>query len=292
MRPAKFEYFASHTVDEALGLLDTYGEDAKVLAGGLSLVPTMKLRLATPKYVIDLTKIPTLSYVVENETGGVSIGALTTYQNLASSRIVQAKCPIFVDVAEVLGGPQVRNRGTLGGNICHADPACDFTPPIRALKADLVLRGQKGERVVKADDFFQDAFTTALAPGELLTEIRIPPMSPRTGQAYLKLTRRSGDFAMVSAAAVLTLDSNDTCRAAGVVLGAVGPIPLRATETEKVLLGQKINEELIIKAAAAATLGANPPSDIHASAKYRIEMIPVMVKRALKQAFERARGAK
>lgn len=292
MRPAKFEYFDPHTIGEALNLLKNYGEEAEVLAGGLSLVPTMKLRLATPKYVIDITKIPTLSYVIENNDGGLSIGALTTYQTLIASPVVQRKCPILPEIANGLGGSQVRNRGTLGGNLCHGDPACDFSPAILALNADLKTVGPQGERIIKASDFFVDFFTTSLKPSELLTEIRIPPSLPHTGEAYLKLTQRSGDFAMVSAAVVMTLDARNICKTIGVGLGAVAPTPMKAEQTEKALLGKPVTDKLIEEAAKLATKGTKPSSDIHASSEYRMEMIPVITKRALKEAFGRAGGAK
>lgn len=292
MRPAKFEYFAPHTVNEALDLLESHGEEAKALAGGLSLVPMMKLRLATPKYIIDITKIPTLSYVVENGNGGLNIGALTTYYTLAASPIVQSKCPILVEVANGLGGPQVRNRGTIGGNLCHADPSCDYLPVILALNAELKIAGSKGERFIKASDFFLDLFTTPLQRSELLTEIRIPPILPNTGQAYIKLTQRSGDFAIVSAAVIVVLDKNKVCKEVGIGLGSVAPTPIRAEKAEKFLLGKTITDKLIEEGSALASQGIKPTTDIHASAEYRTEMTKVITKRALKEAFIRAGGEK
>jgi len=292
MRPAKFEYFDPHTVDEVLKLLETYGEEAKILAGGLSLVPTMKLRLAVPRYVIDITRIPTLSYVVENNDGGLRIGALTTYYTLASSPIVLSKCPILVEVANGLGSPQIRNRGTLGGNICHADPACDFVPPMLALNAEFKAVSSKGERIIESSHFFLDFFKTLLKPSELLTEIRIPPLLPKTGGAYLKLTQRSGDFAIVSAAAIMSVDQKNVCKAIGIGLGSVGPTAMRAEQTEKSLLGKTVTDKLIEESSELATRGIKPSSDIHASAEYRTEMTKVIAKRALKEAFKRARGEK
>jgi len=292
MRPAKFEYFDPHTIDEALNLLETYGEEAKILAGGLSLVPTMKLRLAVPRYVIDITRIPTLSYIVENNDGGLRIGALTTYYTLASSPIVQSKFPILVEVANGLGSPQIRNRGTLGGNICHADPACDFVPPMLALNAEFKAASSKGERIIKSSNFFFDFFKTLLKPSELLTEIRIPPLLPKTGGAYLKLTQRSGDFAIVSAAAVMSLDQKEVCKTISIGLGSVGPTAMRAEQAEKFLLGKTVTDKLIEESSELATKGIKPSSDIHASAEYRTEMTKVITKRALKEAFIRARGEK
>jgi len=289
MRPAKFEYHQSHTIGEALGLLQSCGDGAKVLAGGLSLVPTMRLRLAEPKHVIDITRIPSLSYVVEDGNGGLSIGALTTYAILATSRLVQAKCPVLAEVAAIIGDQQVRNRGTIGGNLCHADPASDIAPVILALNGELKAVSQKGERVIKASDFFVDLFTTPLGPTELLIEIRIPPTPARTGSSYVKLNQRKGDYAIVSAAALITIDGKNVCKTARIGLGAVASTPVRAHETEKVLTGNALTDELVEKASDTASAGIQPGSDVHASAEYRTEMIKVITKRALKEAIKRAR---
>ena len=289
MRPANFEYHQSHTMEEALDLLESCGEGAKVLAGGLSLVATMRLRLAEPRHIIDITHIPNLSYVVEDDDGGISIGALTTYQTLATSKLVKSKCPILHEVASIIGDPQVRNRGTIGGNLCHADPASDVSPVVLALNADLKTANQKGGRTIKAGDFFVDLFTTPLEPAELLTEIRIPPMLPHSGSSYMKLNQRKGDYALVSAAVVITLEKKNMCKAVNIGLGSVAPTAVRALRTEKTLLGKTLTDELIEKAANLAANKIEPESDVHATAEYRTEMIKVITKRALKESIKRAR---
>lgn len=290
MRPAKFEYFDPHTTDEALSLLERYGEDAKVLAGGLSLVPLMRLRLSAPRYVIDITKLPNLSYVLENGDGGLSIGALTTHYTIETSTLIKSRCPILSETASGIGDTQVRNRGTIGGNLSHADPACDYGPVILSLNAELKAMSSKGERIIKASNFFIDLYTTPLEPVELLTEVKLPLMFPNTGQAYLKLTQRSGDFPIASAAVVMTLEKGNVCKAIGVALGAVAPTPVKARETEKALLGKTVTDKLIEEASELASSEITPSTDIHASAEYREEMARVMTRRALKEAFSRAGG--
>jgi CO/xanthine dehydrogenase FAD-binding subunit len=266
MRPAKFEYFDPRTLDEALSLLKAYGEDAKILAGGLSLVPMMKLRLSEPKVVIDITKIPNLSYVIDNNGGGIKIGALTTYDTLKTSKLVKAKCPILAEAATSLGDSQIRNGGTIGGNICHADPACDFATATLALNAQFKAVRSGGERTIKSNDFFVDLFTSDLKPTEILTEIIVPSYLPNTGDSYLKLTQRSGDFAIVSVAAVMTLEKGGVCKSVSVVLGSVGPKPLKAGGVEEALLGKKISDKVIEQASELASQGINPSTDVHSSA--------------------------
>lgn len=292
MRPGKFEYFDSHTVDQALSLLERYGDDAKILAGGLSLAPLMKLRLAEPKYIIDITKIPNLSYIVENNGGGLKIGALTTYYTLETSSLVKSKCAILSEAASKLGDTQVRNRGTIGGNICHADPACDYTTVTLALNAEFKAVSSSGERTIKSGEFFVDLFTSALKPTELLTEVIVPPRLPNTGDAYLKLTQRSGDFGIVSVAVVMTLENGDLCKAASIALGSLGPTPIKAEELEKALTGKTLTDKVIDEASGLASKEINPSTDVHASAEYKKEMSEEITRRALKEAFLRARGEK
>jgi len=289
MRPKSFDYHQSSTVEQAIDLLESLGEEAKVLAGGLSLVPMMKLRLAAPEHVIDITKIPTLSYVTEGNDGSLSIGGLTAYRTLAESKLVQSKCPILAEVSRAIGDVQVRNRGTVAGNLAHADPSSDLTPVILALNAELVTVGSKGERTIKADDFFLDFFTTSLQPTELLVEIRIPAMLPNTGGAYKKLTQRAGDYAIASSAVVMTLDQKDICKTIRVVLGSVASVPGRAKQTEEALLGKRLKDDLIEESSELASQGIQPPADVHATSEYRTEMAKVMTKRALQEAMKRAR---
>jgi len=292
LRPKGFEYFAPNTIDEAIGLLGKYEEEAKILAGGLSLVPLMKLRLAEPKYLIDINKIPNLSSVTEGNDGVLRIGALTPYYILEGSGLIRTKSPIIHEVASTLGDPQVRNRGTIGGNICHADSACEFLPVILALDVELKAMSSSGERIIKASDFFLGMLSTALNRGELLTEIGVKTILPNTGQTYQKLVVRSGDHPIVSVAAIIKLGKNKICEYINIRLGSVAPIPVKARETEKALLGEKINDELINSAAELSTNGIEPISDTHASSEYRTEMTKVMTRRALKLAFNRAGGNK
>ncbi|MGA2400723.1 MAG: xanthine dehydrogenase family protein subunit M [Syntrophobacteraceae bacterium] len=292
MRPAEFEYFAPRTVDEALGLLERYGEGARVLAGGLSLVPMMKLRLTEPQCIIDISKIPGLSYVIQNNGSGLKVGSLTTYHALQTSAAVKSSCPILSVAASNIGDTQIRNRGTIGGNICHADPACDLTAVTLAVGAELKAIGPGGARTIKSDDFFVDLFTSALKHGELLTEIAIPSYLPGTGDAYHKLTQRSGDFAIVSVAVVMTLGDGDVCQSASVVLGSVGPTPIRSKKAEKALKGKSITDKLIDEASDLASREIDPSSDVHSSAEYKKEMSKVITQKALKEAFLKARGGK
>jgi len=292
MRPAEFEYFAPRTVDEALGLLERYGEGARVLAGGLSLVPMMKLRLTEPQYIIDISKIPGLSYVIGNNGGGLRLGSLTTYHTLQTSAAVKSSCPMLSEAAGKIGDAQIRNRGTIGGNICHADPACDLTTVTLAAGAEFKAIGPGGARTIKSDDFFVDLFTSALKHSELLTEITIPSYLPNTGDAYYKLTQRSGDFAIVSVAVVMRLGGGDVCESASVVLGSVGPTPIRSKGAEKALKGKPVTDKLIDEASKLASQEVDPSTDVHASAEYKKEMSKVITQKMLKEAFLKARGEK
>jgi carbon-monoxide dehydrogenase medium subunit len=291
MRPAKFEYFDPRTIDEALDLLGKYGEEAKVLAGGLSLLPLMRFRLATPGYIVDISKIPGLSHIVERTEGGLRIGALTPYFTIETSNLVRSSCPVVAETAANIGDPQVRNRGTIGGNLCHADPAGDYGPVMRSLDAELKMVGLKGERVLSAADFLIDMYTPALKPDELLTEIMVARMPKRTGQSYLKLNYKTGATPIVSAAVVMTLEDGDVCKAVRVVLGAVGAVAIEAEETEQALLGKAVTDRLINDAADLAANSIEPVADFHASADYRSAMAKVVTRRALNEAFAKARGA-
>ena len=288
MRPARFEYFDPHTTEEALDLLERHGEDAKVLAGGLSLVSLMKLRLVTPAYIIDISKIPGFSYVVENDDGGLNLGALTTYRTIEESSLARSRCPVLIETAAGIGDPQVRNRGTIGGNVCQADPVGDYPPVMLALDAELTAVSSTGDRTFAASDFFLDLYTTPLEFGELLRDIRIPAMPPNTGQCYIKLTYKSGAAPIVSAAAVVTLEDENVCKTVRIVLGAVGPTPVRAEAAERLLLGKRLTPEVIEQACARVADEIDPSSDVHASSGYRKDMAGVMTSRALSEAVIRA----
>ncbi|MDJ0269539.1 MAG: xanthine dehydrogenase family protein subunit M [Aigarchaeota archaeon] len=287
MIPKQFEYFAPKTVGQAISLLKKYKEDAKVLAGGQSLIPMMKLRLAAPKYVIDLNNIRGLSYI--KEVGGViRIGALTRHAEIEHSPLIRQKLPIMAEAAEWIADQQVRNLGTIGGAISHCDPAGDWAPNLLALDAELVIQGAR-RRVAKAVKFFKGPFETDLKPTEILTEIRIPlPRGGRVGQAYMKFERKAGDFATVGVAANLLLNDKNEIVKAGIGITAVAPAPFRASEAEKILVGNQPTAELVEQAAQAAADMAEPWSDLRGSAEYKKEMTRVFTRRAVKRALERA----
>ncbi|GER83160.1 carbon monoxide dehydrogenase [Thermogemmatispora aurantia] len=289
MIPATFEYHPASSVDEAIALLSQYGDDAKLLAGGHSLIPTMKLRLAQPAHLIDIGRIPGLSYIRE-EGNVVAVGALTTYATIERSEVLRRHFALLPECASVIGDPQVRNRGTIGGSISHADPSADMPGAVRALKAEIRVRGPNGERTVAADDFFLGTFTTALEPGEMVTEIRFPLPPARTGSAYTKLANKASHYAVAGCAAVVTLGADGACTAASVVITGAGTMPTRASAVEAALVGKQLNEATVAEAASHAAEGLELMEDIHGSKQYRAQMAAVMARRAILKAAERARG--
>ncbi|TMF41830.1 MAG: xanthine dehydrogenase family protein subunit M [Chloroflexi bacterium] len=272
--PAAFDYHVAKSVDEAIALMQQYGDDAKFLAGGHSLLPTMKLRLAQPAHLIDLGRIQGLSYVRE-EDGAVAIGVMTTYVTIGNSDVVRQNFPVLPEAISSIGDQQVRNRGTIGGSVAHSDPAADLPGVVLALKADILVQGANGIRTIKADDFFQDLFQTALEPGEVITEIRFARPSARTGSAYEKLANKASDYAVVGCAAVVTLDTDGTCTSASVVITGASVKPTRASAVEAA-------------ATSNAADGMEMVGDIHGSKEYRAQMAGVMAKRAIARAAERA----
>jgi carbon-monoxide dehydrogenase medium subunit len=289
MIPATFEYHPASSVDEAIALLSQYGDDAKLLAGGHSLIPTMKLRLAQPAHLIDIGRIPGLSYIRE-EGNVVAVGALTTYATIERSEVLRRHFALLPECASVIGDPQVRNRGTIGGSISHADPSADMPGAVRALKAEIRVRGPNGERTVAADDFFLGTFTTALEPGEMVTEIRFPLPPARTGSAYTKLANKASHYAVAGCAAVVTLGADGACTAASVVITGAGTMPTRASAVEAALVGRQLDEATVAEAASHAAEGLELMEDIHGSKQYRAQMAAVMARRAILKAAERARG--
>ncbi|MBE3564651.1 MAG: xanthine dehydrogenase family protein subunit M [Thermogemmatispora sp.] len=289
MIPATFEYHPASSVDEAIALLSQYGDDAKLLAGGHSLIPTMKLRLAQPAHLIDIGRIPGLSYIRE-EGNVVAVGALTTYATIERSEVLRRHFALLPECASVIGDPQVRNRGTIGGSISHADPSADMPGAVRALKAEIRVRGPNGERTVAADDFFLGTFTTALEPGEMVTEIRFPLPPARTGSAYTKLANKASHYAVAGCAAVVTLGADGACTAASVVITGAGTMPTRASAVEAALVGKQLDEATVAEAASHAAEGLELMEDIHGSKQYRAQMAAVMARRAILKAAERARG--
>jgi aerobic carbon-monoxide dehydrogenase medium subunit len=287
MIPAAFDYHVAQTLDEAIALMQQYGDDAKLLAGGHSLLPTMKLRLAQPAHLIDLGHIHGLSYI--REVGDtIIVGAMTTYVALQRSDLIAQNFALLPEGIALIGDQQVRNRGTIGGSVAHSDPAADTPGMVLALKGTIVARGPDGVRTISADNFFKDLFETDLKPGEVLTEIRFARPAAHTGSAYEKLANKASHYAVVGCAAVITTDGNGVCTAASVVITGASVKPTRASAVEAALVGKKLDETTIAEAASHAADGLEVVSDIHGSKEYRAQMATVMAKRAITRAAERA----
>lgn len=292
MNPAAFEYHRAGSVEEAIGLLREHGEEAKLLAGGHSLLPVMKLRLAEPAHLIDISRLADAGLRgVREEGGGLRIGALTTHREVERDPILRERCPVLAQVAGRVGDRQVRTRGTIGGALAHADAAADYPAAILALDAELVARGPGGERVIPAADFFVAFLTTALAPDEILTEIRLPALPPRTGADYQKLANQASGYALVGVAAVVSLDEAGRCAAVRVGITGASETARRASGTEEALRGATPDEATIAAAAERATEGLDPLDDLHAPADYRLAVTKGLTRRALRAAAERASGA-
>jgi aerobic carbon-monoxide dehydrogenase medium subunit len=290
MIPAPFEYQAPKSLEEALRLIERHGDEAKVLAGGHSLLPLMKLRLASPRYVIDIGRLKGLDYIRE-DGDQIVIGALVTHAEVESSKLLREKCPLLPETAAVIGDVQVRNRGTIGGSLAHADPAADYPAAILALDAELVATSSSGKRTIPAKDFFVDLLTTQLRPGEILTEVRVPVLGARTGTAYAKLHQPASGFAIVGAAARITLSAEGKISEVAVGITGLGAKAFRASGVEKALRGKVPDAKLLADATRRAGDGVEPLSDIHASADYRREMASVYSRRALERALHWASGA-
>ncbi len=288
MKAAPFDYVAPASLDEAVAVLAGAEGEAKVLAGGQSLVPVLAFRLARPGLLVDLNRIPGLSYVRELEGGGLAIGAMTRTHELEVSPLVAGRWPLARAAAPHIGHRQIRNRGTVGGSIAHADPAAELPAVALASDALLTVRGPHGERTIPAGEFFVSVFTTVLEPGEVLTEIRVPAAAPGTGSAFVEVSRRHGDFALAGAAATVTLDGG-VCTGAALVLIGVGATPI-AVPVAGALLGAGVGEAEAAAAAELARAHVDPGSDIHGSAAYRTELATVVGRRALLTAAGRAAG--
>ncbi|HET9281506.1 MAG TPA: xanthine dehydrogenase family protein subunit M [Candidatus Angelobacter sp.] len=285
MIPASFDYIAAKTLDDAISLLSKHKDDAKILAGGHSLLPAMKLRLMQPKVLIDLSRIKDLSYIKE-EGGQIRIGAMTTHFEVEISDILRRACPLLPETASHLGDMQVRNKGTIGGSLVHSDPAADWPAAILALDAELVAKSAKGDRVIKASDFFVEMLTTALEPGEVLREIRIPAGKGKVGQAYVKVRHPASGFAVVGVAVNLSIDSGK-CQSAGIGITGVSPKAYRAAKVESALKGNALDANTLGAAAAHAADGVDVNSDLYASADYRKQLAAVYTRRALETAASR-----
>ena len=290
MIPAAFEYHRPSTLQDAVALLSQLGDGAKVLAGGQSLIPLMKLRLASPRHVVDLNRIGGLGSIAERD-GALVIGALVRESELEASELVRRRFPILADACRVIADPLVRNLATVGGNLAHGDPANDHPAAMLALGAEVVAVGPKGTRRLPLDGFFTGPLETALGSGEILTEIRIPLPAPRSGGAYLKVERKVGDFATAAVGAQITLAGGDACTHAGIGLTNVGPTPIRARRAEALLKGRRLDDAAIREAAIAAASESDPSEDLRGSVAYKRDLVRVLTARALRRALERAGAA-
>lgn len=290
MIPGSFDYVVASSVPEAIALLEKHGDDAKILAGGHSLIPMMRFRLAAPAILVDINRLTDLDYIQETD-GELRIGALTRESELDQSRLIQERYPILADTAAGVADPVVRNWATVGGNIAHADPANDHPATMVALGARVVAAGPDGERVIAIEDFFTDSpFETTLRSNEILKELRIPVPIEHSGGAYIKLERKVGDYAIAGVAAYLTLDSAGRVTYAGIGLTNVGPTTIKARDAEQSLLGKALDEAAIHAAADLAAAAAQPSSDTRGPAEYKRAMVRTLTVRALRKALARVTG--
>lgn len=293
MKPASFEYLVPDSVEAVLGFLREYGDDAKLLAGGQSLVPAMNFRLVQPGVLIDLNRLDDLGYINPAAEGGLRIGAMTRQSRLEQDSLIEERAPLVFEAAPYIAHPQIRNRGTVGGSLAHADPAAELPVISLTLGARFKVASAAGERWIAADDFFLGMFTTDLSPEEMLLEIELLPLPPKSGWAFLEVARRQGDYAMMGVAAVLTLDADGVCQRARLVYLNAGDGPVAAHQAAEMLVGEAQSEELCRAAAAkAAAEEIDPPGNVHASPEYQRHLARVLTSRALQQAFQRARDAR
>lgn len=287
MKPAPFDYHCPRTLDEALSLLAQHGSDAKPLAGGQSLIPAMNFRLAAPSVLIDLNPIETLAYLTESDVG-LRIGAMTRHRSVERSDVVARVAPLVSAAMPFVAHAAIRTRGTIGGSLAHADPAAELPAVMLALNATMTLTSSRGTRQIPAGEFFTGLFATALEAGELLTEIQVPRLPPRSGVAFQEFSRRHGDFALAGAAAVVACDESGRCTTARVALLSVGDRPVMPAAVEQTLHGQAPSDQAIREAAAAVAAELDPPGDIHASSRYRRHLAKVLSRRVLERAFHAA----
>jgi len=288
MKPSRFRYFLARSVDEAAQLLAEQGEEARVLAGGQSLMPLMNLRLARPSVLIDLNEISSLAYVRPWD-GGLALGAMTRDADLERDALSAERLPLLIEATRHVGHPAIRNRSTVGGSVAHADPAAELPAVMLALDAEMEVRGASGSRTIAAREFFRGPFQTSMQHGEILTEVRVPGLPSRSGSAFMEFARREGDYALVGVAAVVALDEDGSIASARLGLCSVGQTPVRASAAEALLKGKRPEREAWRVAAEAVIDALNePPSDIHGSADYRRHLAGVMTQRALALAAERA----
>jgi carbon-monoxide dehydrogenase medium subunit len=291
VKPPPFEYHAAHSLDEAVALLAESGDDGRVLAGGQSLVPLLSLRLARPSRLIDVNGIGDLAHISASD-GGLSIGATTRQRAVERSDVVRERCPMLADAVALIGHTAIRNRGTVGGSLAHADPAAELPAVAVAMDAELVARSPRGERAIPASVFFLGHYTTALEPDECLVDVRVPPWPPRAGSSFQEVSRRHGDFAMVAVAALVELDGSNTVARARIALAGVADTPVRADEAEAFLAGADIGAAVFAAAGEQAAAAIDPPADVHASSAYRRHAVRTLVRRALEEAAQRAGEAR
>jgi aerobic carbon-monoxide dehydrogenase medium subunit len=289
MIPGAFTYLAPTTLPDAIALLQEHGDDAKLLAGGHSLIPLMKLRLAQPPYLVDIGRIPNLAYIREGN-GYLQIGAMTREADLEDSGWLRTRYPILHDTARVVGDPLVRNMATIGGNLAHADPANDHPATMLALRSQVVATGPTGVRTIAIDDFFTGLFQTSLQPTEILTEIRIPIPAPRSGGAYLKVERKVGDYATAAVAAQVSLDDTGRIATVGIGLTGVGLTAIRAAAAERYVRAQTPSEDVLRQTGNLAAQAAEPSADLRGSVEYKRALVKTLTVRALKLAIARAEG--
>ncbi|HEY6287229.1 MAG TPA: xanthine dehydrogenase family protein subunit M [Ktedonobacteraceae bacterium] len=287
MKPPRFHYCAPYMLDEALALLDQNSEDTKVLAGGQSFVPLLNMRLASPSYIVDINHIAELHYI-EQEDGYLAIGATVRQRQVERSVLVQDKHPLLIEVIKHIGHMQIRNRGTVVGSVAHADPAAELPALLTCLNGEVLVQSIHGERVIKAEEFFTGYLSTALEPGEMLTEVRFPLIAPKAGWAFLEFARRSGDYALVGAAAVLTPAADDHCISADIAYLGIAGAPIRGFAVEATIIGTTLDEPTLDAAAEAASiLVSDDMGDVHATVEYRRVLTGELTKRVLRSAWER-----
>jgi CO/xanthine dehydrogenase FAD-binding subunit len=291
MKPAQFEYDDPRTVEEALDLLALHGDDCKVLAGGQSLVPLMNFRLARPGRLIDVNGVQSLAHITA-ENGRLVIGAMTRHSQVEHSAEIAQRWPLLTEAIGWVGHSQIRNRGTVGGSVAHADPAAELPAAFAALDATFQVRSKRGSRALGWKQFFVSEFTTSLAPDELVTAVEVPAQDPKTGTAFVEYARRHGDFALGGAAVTLKVGPDGRCERATIALLSAGPAPVRAEAAELQLRGAKLDQASIRAASAEAVKGLHPTSDIHGSTEYRVRLLQTMTERALTQAAQRARSTR
>ncbi|HWO95442.1 MAG TPA: xanthine dehydrogenase family protein subunit M [Bacillus sp. (in: firmicutes)] len=291
MKPATFNYLQPSSMEEALQYLSEYGEDAKVLSGGQSLIPLLNMRLSTPKYLIDLGRVEGLSYIQE-EGEFLAIGALTKHIEIEKSKLIKEKCPVLSEAIQWVGHVQIRNRGTVGGSIAHGDPSAELPCVISALRGEIVIADANGEEVLSPEEFFLTYMLTSLQPDQLVKEVRFPIIKPSSGSAFVEVARRHGDFGLVEVAAVVDLGEDGRFLDVKLAIGGVNSVPTPLEDVEELLIGKEPSEDIYKEASNLTMEIVEPESDLHGTAEYRRELSGTMVIRALKQATDRAQGGR